>query len=104
MLQDEQKLIGFCGLKYLQDLDVVDVGYRLLPEYWGRGLATEAVLASVEYGFDVLDLDHIIALVLPENVASIRILEKIGMQLEAEFDYDGHKTLRYVLDSPNRED
>ena len=104
VLKEEQKLIGFCGLKYLHDLDIVDVRYRLLPKYWGRGLATEAALATVQHGFDVLNLDQIIGLVLPQNAASIRVLEKIGMRLEEEFDYDGHQTLRYVLDSPNRGD
>ena len=55
-------MIGFCGLKYLDDLNAVDIGYRFLPEYWGRGLATEACLASVTFGFEVLKLDLIIGL------------------------------------------
>ena len=42
VLKNEQKVIGFCGLKYLDDLEAVDIGYRFLPEYWGRGLATES--------------------------------------------------------------
>ena len=82
VLKEEQRVIGLCGVKYLDDLDAVDVGYRLLPEYWGRGLATEACLASVEFGFDVLKLGRIIGLVLADNAASICVLEKVGMQLE----------------------
>jgi RimJ/RimL family protein N-acetyltransferase len=74
--KENKRVIGFCGLKFLDDLNAVDVGYRLLPEYWGRGLATEACLASVNFGFEVLKLDRIIGLVLPDNVASIRVLEK----------------------------
>jgi RimJ/RimL family protein N-acetyltransferase len=100
VLKEEQKVIGFCGLKYLADLDAVDVGYRFLPEYWGRGLATEACLASLEFGFDVLKLDRIIGLVLPENAASIRVLEKVGMRPEGEISYQGHRVLQYRRDAP----
>ncbi len=96
VLKETQAVIGFCGLKYLADLDEVDVGYRFLPEYWGRGLATEACLASLEFGFTTLRLDHIIGLVLPENTASIRVLEKVGMQPDGEMDCDGIRALRYV--------
>ena len=97
VLKKEQRVIGFCGLKYLSDLDAVDVGYRLLPAYWGQGLATEACRASVQFGFDVLQLDRIIGLVLPGNVASIRVLEKVGMHAEGEIVYDGYKALRYGI-------
>ena len=44
VLKESQQVIGFCGLKYLDDLDTVDVGYRFLPEYWGQGLATDCLL------------------------------------------------------------
>lgn len=91
-----QTLIGFCGLKYLDDLDAVDVGYRFLPDYWGQGLATEACLASLDFGFNVIGLDQIIGLVLPENVASLRVLEKVGMHCTGPFSYDGFDVLRYI--------
>ena len=97
VLKEEQRVIGFCGLKYLDNLHAVDVGYRLLPEYWGRGLATEACLASVQFGFDVLKLDRIIGLVLAENAASVRVLEKVGMRLEGEISYDGQWVLQYSI-------
>ena len=97
ILKEEQRMIGFCGLKYLSDLDAVDLGYRLLPEYWGRGLATEGCRASVSFGFDVIGLQQIIGLVLPENAASIRVLEKVGMQCDGEFDYDGHRVVQYSI-------
>ncbi len=97
VLKEEQRVIGFCGLKYLDDLEAVDVGYRLLPEYWGRGLATEACRASVQFGFDVLKLDRIIGLVLADNAASVRVLEKVGMSLEGEISYDGQRVLRYSI-------
>ena len=88
-------MVGFCGLKYLTDLKEVDVGYRFLPEYWGRGLATEACAASLEFGFNTLGLDQIIGLVLPGNAASSRVLEKVGMQADGDFLYDEFRVLRY---------
>ena len=96
VLKETQTIIGFCGLKYLSDLDAVDVGYRFLPEYWGQGFATEACIASLHFGFTTLKLDEIIGIVLPDNVASIRVLEKAGMQSEGKFVYDETLVLRYV--------
>ena len=97
VLKSEQRVVGFCGLKYLEDLDEVDLGYRFLPEYWGMGLATEACVASVAFGFATLGLSEIIGLVLPENKASIRVLEKAGMTFEGSMDYLGSEVLRYAV-------
>ncbi|HEY2252885.1 MAG TPA: GNAT family N-acetyltransferase [Planctomycetaceae bacterium] len=91
------RLIGFAGLKYLDELREVDVGYRLLPEYWGRGLATEAVRASVQYGFETLKLSRIIGLVDPENTRSVRVLEKSGLAFEKMIDYGSHQVALYAI-------
>ncbi|MCA9297324.1 MAG: GNAT family N-acetyltransferase [Phycisphaerales bacterium] len=99
VLKENNAIIGFCGLKYLTDLDAVDIGYRFLPEYWGRGYATEACRASVVFGFDVLNLERIIGLVLEENTASIRVLEKIGMKPDGEITYEGQRALRYAINN-----
>ena len=96
VLKSTQEVIGFCGLKYLADLDAVDVGYRLLPEFWGRGIATEACKACVEFGFRTIGLVKIIGLVLPENLASIRVLEKSNLRFEKQFTYDGERVLQYA--------
>ena len=96
ILKETQSIIGFCGLKYLPEFDVVDVGFRFLPHYWGRGLATEACAASLDFGFRTLGLDQIVAFVMPDNIASVRVLEKAGMQFDTEFVYDGELTLRFV--------
>lgn len=97
--REDARVIGFCGLKYLEDLNEVDVGYRLLPAYWGRGLATEAVRATLDFGFETIGLARIIALVVPENLASRRVLEKCGLTLEGEIEYDGVAALRYVIEA-----
>lgn len=98
VLKETGQIIGFCGLKYLPEFDAVDLGYRFLPKFWGQGLATEACTASLQFGFDTLDLNQIIGLVLPENVASIRVLEKVGMQKEGEVDCDGLLALKYSIE------
>ena len=88
---------GFCGLKYLPEIDEVDIGYRLRTQYWGRGLATEAARASIEYGFSVLELPRIIGLVLPGNPASIRVLEKLGLERDGDVEYFGEHAQRWVI-------
>lgn len=93
----QAEIIGFCGLKYLEDLDVVDVGFRFFPEFWGRGFATEACRACVQFGFDMLSLEQIVGFVLPQNGASVRVLEKTGMTLEGEVEFDGLRPLKYAI-------
>lgn len=97
-LKEENRIIGFCGLKYLHDLQEVDLGYRFFPEYWGKGLATETSLAAIDFGFSTLALSRIIGLVLPENEVSIRVLEKCGMRFEKEFVDDDQLVLLYAIE------
>jgi len=80
ILKETGEHIGFCGLKYLKEIDDIDLGFRFIPSQWGKGFATEASLASIRFGFDELHLDHILGLAELENRASIRVLEKVGMQ------------------------
>ena len=97
ILKSTGQQIGFAGLKYLEELDEVDVAYRLLPAFWGQGLATEAALASVRYGFDELGLKQIIGLAMPENLASIRVLEKAGLHYTEEVSFWGHRFSKYAI-------
>lgn len=82
-LKSEERLIGYIGLavpSWLpQVMPAVEVGWRLHPDHWGKGLATEGGRASVHHGFRELALDRIIAIVMPENVASRRVIAKLGM-------------------------
>jgi ribosomal-protein-alanine N-acetyltransferase len=96
--RDEQ--IGFAGLKYLEELGEVDVAYRLLPTHWGLGLATEVALASVRYGFTDLGLKRIIGLVMPENIASVRVLEKAGLHYLETVSLWGKQFCKYLALPP----
>src|SRR5438309_8129816 len=97
ILKNTGEQIGFAGLKYLEELGEVDVAYRLLPKYWGQGLATEAALASVRFGFADLDLKRIIGLVMPENKASVRVLEKTGLRYVETATFWGSQFSKYVI-------
>lgn len=72
--------IGTCGLFKRQQTDVVEIGFGLLSEFWGKGFAHEAATAIMAYGRDVLKLTKIIGVTHPENVSSIKLLEKLGMR------------------------
>ncbi len=88
--------LGWCGLRKLPDGEI-DVGYRYSKRAWGRGFATEAARACVDYGFRVLGLARIVARAETENVASVRVLEKIGLCFEArELDPRGRELQRWA--------
>lgn len=74
------EILGDCGLKQLEEGPAIEVGYRFARSSWGRGYATEAAAASVHYGFTTLGLERIVAVVEPPNVASLRVLEKVGLR------------------------
>ncbi len=83
-LEGEQALIGYIGLAvptWLPEvLPAVEVGWRLEPRQWGKGLATEGGRASLRHGFEEMGLSRIIAILQPENAASARVVAKLGMR------------------------
>ena len=82
-LRENGQLIGNCGIrKDYAEARVADIGYELAPDYWGQGYATEAAGAIIAFGFEELKLHRIWADCVAENVASARVLEKLGMRLE----------------------
>ncbi len=88
-------VIGFAGLKYLDDVGEVDLGYRFFKEHWSKGLATEAAKAVLNYGFDSLRLPRIIGIADIQNKASIRVLEKVGFKFEKFTTYRGFDVAWY---------
>ncbi len=91
------KVIGFCGIKYLPEIDLPEVGYRYLKEYWGRGIGTEAARACVEFAREDLKIEKLIALIIPENIASIRVAEKLGMSKGPLIHIYGVDALQYEM-------
>lgn len=81
-LKDGGESIGMCGLIKRPGLEDVDVGYAFLPRFWSKGYAIESVQAVKQYAHDVIGLKRMVAITNPDNYASIRVLEKIGMKFE----------------------
>ena len=79
-LKDSNEFIGWCGLKYRSDRNETDLGYRLKTSAWGKGYATEAAKACLEYAFNELKLPQVNACAHVDNKASLKILQKTGMK------------------------
>jgi RimJ/RimL family protein N-acetyltransferase len=82
--------IGWSGLKFITECEnnhfnFYDVGYRLMPKYWGKGYATESAKAAIKYGFTKLNANEIIGTANVENIASRRALEKCGLTFVEKF-------------------
>lgn len=92
------RLVGFSGLKYLEDMDEADVGYRFLPDAWGKGYATETASAIMNAQPREFGLARVIGLVEPENRGSVRVLQKLGLAYEGRIAADQHGELdRYAI-------
>jgi 2'-hydroxyisoflavone reductase len=92
-------LIGHTALIELNNNGVteVEVAYLLRKDKWGKGFATELADATIKYGFDKLDLEKIVAVVYPENKASIKVLEKCQMVTSGKIEYSGLNIPYYSL-------
>jgi RimJ/RimL family protein N-acetyltransferase len=97
-LHSTDGLIGWCGLNFLPETDEVELKYLLAEEHWGKGIATEASRVSLKYGFSQTDIEQVIGIVHPENLASQRVLEKAGMSFLGQALYFGMKCYRYAID------
>ena len=100
-IKENNEFIGWCGLKWLKENDEIDLGYRFMPSAWGKGYATEAAKATLEYGHQNLQLKTIIAHAHIDNIASQKVLEKIGMQYVGEGIDEGLPVKGYVSFSNN---
>jgi ribosomal-protein-alanine N-acetyltransferase len=97
--RDSQEILGWCGLGPLEvDESQVEIYFGLARAHWGKGYASQASAALMEYGFETIGLSRIVAVVDPENLASIRVLEKLGMTFVRRIEglairhaaYEGH--------------
>jgi 3-dehydroquinate dehydratase / shikimate dehydrogenase len=103
------EFVGFIGLLTMTFAvpsiaqPAVEIGWRLSHKHWGKGLATEGARGAVQYAFETLKLHEIVAITVPANIRSRRVIEKIGMKHLAELDFDhpavplGHPLRPHVL-------
>jgi RimJ/RimL family protein N-acetyltransferase len=91
--KSDSACLGFCGLVQCQlephfAADEIEVGWRLLPEFWGQGYATEAARAWLRFGFEKLNLPRIVSFAVDGNRRSTAVMERIGMQRRPDLDFD----------------
>lgn len=94
------ELIGWSGLHYLPETGEIEIGYLLAKPYWGQGLATEGARIGMEFGFKQLQIPRIIGIVHPENIASQRVLENLGLVFQEESQYFGMDCYKYLAENP----
>ncbi len=97
---ERARLVGHCGLRFLPEHGETEILYAFDDAVWGRGLATEGAIAARDYGFAVLKLPRLIALLVPENRGSMRVVEKLGMRPDGSSTFLGNPVLRYALERP----
>ena len=95
--KNEATLLGWCGLDFLDTTTEIEVGYGLAKKYWGLGVATEAAEASLRYGFEQLNLERIVAVAYPQNIASRQVMVKLGMKHVRNGFYYGADMVYYQI-------
>ena len=111
VLDVEGDFAGILGLKWVPPdmpfAPAVALLYRLIPRFWGQGLATEGSLAALEFGFCELHLDKVVAFAVEANTGSRRVMEKVGMVYGSDFDHpsipESSPLRRHVLYSLKRD-
>ena len=93
--KENEEFLGWCGLKFTENLNEYDIGFRFFKKYWNKGYATESSKFCLNYGMNELQLNRIVGRAMKKNKASIRVLEKIGLTYEGEFDFEGNAGVIY---------
>jgi RimJ/RimL family protein N-acetyltransferase len=106
VLKETNELIGWAGLKYNTEkvnnkVHFYDIGYRLNEKFWGKGYASEASFAWLDYGFNVMKIKVMEAAAHTDNIASNRILQKIGLKMTEQYLEEGVSWNWYELKNPN---
>jgi ribosomal-protein-alanine N-acetyltransferase len=96
-LNETTEYIGFCGLAHRSETDEVDLGFRFYRACWGKGYATEAGLASLAIGFEHYGLDRIVGRAMEANLASHRVLTRLGMRRVFSFEREGQRWVQYEI-------
>lgn len=101
--KENGNFIGWSGLKFMKETvnghtNYHDVGYRLMPAYWGKGYATESARAALKYAFMTMNLNAVYGTTLSGNKASQKALLKCGLHYINSYDYKGDEALWYKID------
>lgn len=96
--KQSKKVVGLAGLELLAGSNEIEAGYILSREYWGRGFGTEILKGLIKYGFSQLQCEKIIAISVPENLASIKVMEKCGMHYVCQYVCYGLMHSKYLIE------
>ena len=91
------EVIGLCGPGFWRDRTDPEMGWWLARRCWGRGLATEAARCALRDAFERVALERVISVAAVANAASLRVMEKLGLRRECEFESDGMRLAQYAL-------
>jgi len=91
------EMIGAAGIQPLEDTGDIEVGYSVIKEFWGRGIATEAARGWMDFGFNQFGLERIVAVAVVENAASRHVMEKLGMSYEKTETHYGEECAFYCI-------
>ena len=94
-LKNQSIPIGMCGLIKRETLYDIDIGFAFMPEYIGLGYGYEAASATMHYAKNDLQLKRVVAITDPENINSIQLIKKLGMQFEKMITLDSDKELLF---------
>lgn len=94
------RFLGHLGLRFVPEFGETEVLYMLHDWAWGQGYATEGALAARDHGFGALGLARLMAIAVPENRASTRVMEKIGMRYERMAEFRGIPVAYYAMKRP----
>ncbi len=92
-----KRFVGWCGLWQLAETKEIEVGYAINKEFWGKGYATEAANRVLQYGFQQLHLDRIVAVAFPENEASQNVMKKLGMEYVGLGKFYDNELVQYAM-------
>jgi [ribosomal protein S5]-alanine N-acetyltransferase len=96
-LKNDNSFVGWCGLKYINEKDEIDLGYRFMQNEWGKGFATEAATACVQFGFKKRNIQTIIGRTHVDNIASQKVLHKIGLSFQHDIVEAGTLIKNYAI-------
>lgn len=96
-----RKGIGYCGLRFLDELNEIELLYAFDPVVWGWGLASEAARAALHWVWSQTDLTRIMAMTLPDNLGSRGVMENVGMRYERDITFHGYDCVYYAIAKPS---
>lgn len=92
-----KQFVGWCGLWRLKETNELEIGYAIAKHAWGKGFATEAARVFLQYAFEQLKPEKIVAVAEPENFSSRRVMEKLGMKFVQFGDFYNRRLVQYAI-------